>query len=55
MTLSNVFNVTPNGGFGGFWQSGGGPARDASNNVYVTKGTGTFDTNAPVNCYGTIF
>ena len=40
-----VFNVSPNNpkGKGGIWHSGGGPAADASGNVYVMTGDGPFD------------
>jgi uncharacterized repeat protein (TIGR03806 family) len=39
----SVFNSTPNGGLGGFWQGGGGPAIDAAGNIYLLTGNGSFD------------
>lgn len=46
-TLNPVgaFNATPDGTWGGIWQAGGGPAADASGNVYVITGNGTFDAD----------
>ena len=38
-----VFDDTPNGGDGGIWQSGNGPAADAQGRIYVASGNGTFD------------
>jgi len=42
---AGVYNNTPNGERGGIWMSGGGPAADASGNIYATTGDGTFDLN----------
>jgi hypothetical protein len=38
-----VWNATPNAGYGGIWQSGGGLAGDASFNTYFATGNGQFD------------
>jgi len=44
-----VFNTTPNAistfpySRGGIWMAGGAPAADASNNLYLMTGNGTFD------------
>src|SRR5437899_4645936 len=47
-TLAQVFafNDTPNGGGGGFWQAGSGPGVDASGNVFLVAGNGTFSGSA---------
>ncbi len=41
----SVFNDDPGSGFGGIWMSGGAPAADSSNNLYVITGNGVFDGN----------
>lgn len=38
-----VFNDSPNGREGGIWMSGGAPAFDSSNNLYVITGNGDYD------------
>ena len=44
-TLAQVsaFITTPVDTYGGIWQAGGGPAADASGNIYVTAGNGPDD------------
>ena len=42
---SAVYNSTANGGLGGIWMGGGGPAVDADGNLYVSTGNGLFDGN----------
>ncbi len=49
----SVLNTTPNGGDGGIWQAGGGPAADANGNIFLVTGNGTFDP--PNNNYGDSF
>ena len=39
-----VLNLTPNGSEGGIWAAGSGLAGDASGNLYLLTGNGTFDT-----------
>jgi hypothetical protein len=50
-----VFNAAPNAKGGGIWMSGGAPAADSANYLYVVTGNGGFDatsTTAPNNDYG---
>ncbi len=54
-TQTSVFNATPNSAEGGIWMSGGAPAADSSNNLYVVTGNGNFDASSgskPNNDYG---
>jgi hypothetical protein len=47
-----VLNVTPDGSEGGIWMSDTGPGADASGNVYVPIGNGTFDASSGGRDYG---
>ncbi|HWJ34353.1 MAG TPA: hypothetical protein VNR70_03760 [Steroidobacteraceae bacterium] len=50
-----VLNTAPNTREAGIWMSGGAPAVDYSNNLYVLTGNGNFDANSssgPTNDYG---
>jgi hypothetical protein len=44
-----LLNLTPNGNEGATWMSGGGPAADASGNIYILTANGTFDTALDAN------
>jgi outer membrane protein assembly factor BamB len=44
LAQTSVLNVTPNGNEGSFWNSGAGPAADASGNIIALQANGTFDT-----------
>jgi uncharacterized repeat protein (TIGR03806 family) len=39
----SVYNTTPYGTEGGFWDGGGGPSVDAQGFIYLQTGNGTFD------------
>ena len=45
LTPAGVFITTPNGRAGGIWQAGVAIAADASGNLYLATGNGTFDAN----------
>lgn len=49
-----AFNTTPNGSQGGIWQSGAAPSVDASGNVFVAIGNGSFSatSSAPPSDWG---
>ncbi|HEY3860770.1 MAG TPA: chitobiase/beta-hexosaminidase C-terminal domain-containing protein [Verrucomicrobiae bacterium] len=52
--IPSVYNPTPNGFEGGFWDGGGGPSVDAQGNFYLQTGNGSFDSIAnltPSNNY----
>jgi hypothetical protein len=44
LAQTGVLNLTPNGTEGSFWNSGAGPAADASGNIIALLANGTFDT-----------
>jgi len=50
-----VFNDTPNASNGGIWQSGEGPSADASGNLFVISGNGTFDADVGGKDFGDSF
>jgi hypothetical protein len=52
LALQSKFNTSPNGGLAGIWMSGGAPAADTSNNLYLMTGNGTFDVDAGGSDYG---
>jgi hypothetical protein len=56
-TLQQVmaFNVSPNAGGGGIWQANGGPATDATGNIYIVTGNGEFDGDSGGQDFGDSF
>jgi len=48
----SVWNSTPNGGLGGFWQSGAGIAADSRDLLYIASGNGTFDKDQKGKDFG---
>jgi hypothetical protein len=47
LTQVTVFNDTIDGGRGGIWMSGGGPAADSQGNIYLLSGNGDFNASNP--------
>jgi len=39
----SVYNNTPNGNMGSFWNGGAAPAADANGNIYIVSANGSFD------------
>ncbi len=58
LASNEVLNLTPNHvgsvsySRGGIWMSGGAPAVDAGNNLYLSTGNGTFDADSGGSNYG---
>lgn len=49
-----VFNSTPDGFGGGFWQAGAAPAADADGNVYLENANGTLDAEQGGRDYSSV-
>jgi hypothetical protein len=43
LAQQGIFNTSPNGREGGIWMSGGAPAADSANNLYLITGNGDYD------------
>ncbi len=52
LAQSSVIDLVPNNDGAGIWMGGGGPAADASGDVYVTTGNGFGDTPGTNSSYG---
>lgn len=48
----HVFNSTPNGGLGGFWMAGNGPAADSRGDLYLITGNGGYNGGATYRNFG---
>jgi uncharacterized protein (TIGR03437 family) len=52
LKLLGVFNATPAGRSGSFWNGGAGPAADGAGNIYVVSANGDFDADSGGSSYG---
>jgi uncharacterized protein (TIGR03437 family) len=52
LTQIGVFNSTPGGNGGSFWNAGAGPAADSDGNVFLVVANGTFDADQSGVDYG---
>ena len=52
LKLLGVFNATPGGQAGSFWNGGAGPAADAAGNIYDVSANGDFDADSGGSRYG---
>ena len=55
LAQQGVYCVTPNGSLGAIWMGGGGPAVDATGDIYFSTGNGTFDANTGGSDYSMSF
>jgi hypothetical protein len=55
LNLVTAFNDTIDGGRGGIWMSGGGPAADSQGNIYLLTGNGDFNADTGGRNYGDTF
>ena len=55
LNQTGAIDLVPNNSGGGMWMGGGGPAADASGNIYVVSGNGFGDTPGANNSYGNSF
>lgn len=55
LSQTGAIDLVPNNSGGGMWMGGGGPAADASGNVYVITGNGFGDTPGTNSSYGNSF
>ncbi len=54
LALEALYNTTPNGRWGGVWQSGAGVAVDSEANLYFSTGNGTFSRTPADPCQFTL-
>jgi hypothetical protein len=55
LAITDILNVTPDAGYGGIWMSGGAPAADKNNNLYLITGNAQFDVTSEGKDYGDSF
>jgi hypothetical protein len=48
LSQASIYNITADGQRGGIWMSGGAPAADSANAIYLSTGNGTYDHDSTV-------
>jgi hypothetical protein len=48
LSQAGIYNITADGQRGGIWMSGGAPAADSANAIYLSTGNGTYDHDSTV-------